>query len=337
MQYAPVVITTLNRYEHFKRCLESLERCTGADKTEVYVGLDYPPSEKYIDGWKKIDGYLRQKEQSSGFKKLIVYRRETNYFFSEKGNLKTLVSDLPQEYDSYIATEDDNEFSPCFLEYMNQNLEKYKDDSTVFSICGFLSPKEDLPSFGGYSQFMANRYVAWGVGKWKTKSVEYNAFACRNNVIKLVKSRVVRNFFEETNNEWILCGLVKMSKGGHLLGDVIVDAYLVYNNMRCVFPTISMVRNNGMDGSGQHCGATNDYDNQVMCNNFTYQINMAPQSYSLEFERRRYKTCKYKKLTSTQYLHKFSWYIYKYTGLFFEFKYAAKLKQRLFRHEKING
>ena len=46
--YAPVIIVTLNRYEHFKRCLDSLEKCTGANKTDVYVGLDYPPSEKYV-------------------------------------------------------------------------------------------------------------------------------------------------------------------------------------------------------------------------------------------------------------------------------------------------
>ena len=60
-QYAPVWIPTLNRFEHFKRCLESLERCTGADKTDVYVGLDYPPSDKYVEGWKKIDAYLAEK------------------------------------------------------------------------------------------------------------------------------------------------------------------------------------------------------------------------------------------------------------------------------------
>ena len=41
--YAPVIIPTLSRFEHFKRCWESLENCTGADKTEVFVALDYPP------------------------------------------------------------------------------------------------------------------------------------------------------------------------------------------------------------------------------------------------------------------------------------------------------
>lgn len=52
MIYSPVIIPTLNRYEHFRECLESLEHCVDADKTTVYIGLDYPPSEKHVDGWK---------------------------------------------------------------------------------------------------------------------------------------------------------------------------------------------------------------------------------------------------------------------------------------------
>ena len=52
MIFAPVIIPTLNRYEHFRKCLESLEACTGAEKTDVYVALDFPPSEKYVEGWK---------------------------------------------------------------------------------------------------------------------------------------------------------------------------------------------------------------------------------------------------------------------------------------------
>ena len=52
MKAAPVIIGTLNRFEHFHDCLESLEKCTMADETDVYVALDYPPSEKYVEGWK---------------------------------------------------------------------------------------------------------------------------------------------------------------------------------------------------------------------------------------------------------------------------------------------
>ena len=49
-EYAPILIPTLNRYEHFKRCVESLAKCTHAEKTELVIGLDYPPSERYQKG-----------------------------------------------------------------------------------------------------------------------------------------------------------------------------------------------------------------------------------------------------------------------------------------------
>ena len=93
MIYAPVIIPTLNRYEHFCKCLESLEICTGAEYTDVYMALDYPPSDKYVDGWKKVDAFLQEKEKNNNFKSLIVYRRKENYFFSDKGNLKTAIED----------------------------------------------------------------------------------------------------------------------------------------------------------------------------------------------------------------------------------------------------
>jgi hypothetical protein len=56
-----VIIPTLNKYEHFKHCIELLDRCTWADKTDVYVGLDYLPVDKYFEGWRRIDEYLRNR------------------------------------------------------------------------------------------------------------------------------------------------------------------------------------------------------------------------------------------------------------------------------------
>ena len=47
---APVIIPTLCRYDHFKRLMESLNKCTWADKTDVYIGLDYPAKEEHRDG-----------------------------------------------------------------------------------------------------------------------------------------------------------------------------------------------------------------------------------------------------------------------------------------------
>ena len=75
--FAPVIIPTLCRYDHFKQCIESLSKCTLANKTEIYVGLDYPVKEEHWDGYKKIKSYL-DSVGNMGFKKLIVIEREHN-------------------------------------------------------------------------------------------------------------------------------------------------------------------------------------------------------------------------------------------------------------------
>ena len=332
-QYAPVVIPTLNRYEHFKRCLESLEGCTGPEHTDVYVALDYPPSDKYVEGWKKMDAYLAEKEKDNGFKELIVYRRKENYFFSGKGNLKTAVDDLPQNVDRYIATEDDNEFSPCFLEYMNQNFEKYENDSSVFRICGYLPFRHKVDD-SCYSQFKADRYIAWGVGIWKTKEKDYKSFYSQENVIKIAQDKHVREYYEKDRLECILTSLMKMSKGGSMLGDVVVTSYMEYRGLRCILPTKSMVRNHGWDGSGQHGGYAAGYKEQEICTNRDYEIIEAPEQFTLDFEKQMHLDRRNRKRTLNEIAAAVTWYLYKYTGLFCEFKllhdWGKTIKNKLY-------
>lgn len=115
MKAAPVIIGTLNRFEHFHDCLESLEKCTMADETDVYVALDFPPSEKYVEGWKKIDAYLKEKESNNHFHKLIVYRRNQNCGVGgPTSNFALLHAEMRKNFEYYIISEDDNVFSPNF-------------------------------------------------------------------------------------------------------------------------------------------------------------------------------------------------------------------------------
>lgn len=58
MVYYPICIPTLCRYEKFKECIESLAHNTIASKTDLIIGLDFPPSEKYREGYEKIKEYI---------------------------------------------------------------------------------------------------------------------------------------------------------------------------------------------------------------------------------------------------------------------------------------
>ena len=246
--YAPVVIPTLNRYEHFKRCLESLERCTGAEYTDVYVGLDYPPSDKYVEGWKKIDEYLKWKETHSGFKKLYVRRRNHNCGVGVPGsNAGLLCREMETITDRYIFTEDDNEFSPCFLDFMNKALEKFKDDGRVIFVCGYTpfdyAEKESI--------YFAHQMFAWGYGSWTVKSAELRDIINLDSLAKTLtdfKASMTIYRYRPVLLSRLMDEVIKRV----FYGDVSYTCYCELYAKYCVFPSTFLVRNVGFDGSGVH-------------------------------------------------------------------------------------
>lgn len=271
--YAPVYIPTLNRYEHFKRCLESLERCTGADNTDVYIGLDYPPSEKYAEGWKLIDAYLAGKEKKNGFKNLFVRRRDHNCGVGKEGsNSSLLKQEIVERYDRYISSEDDNEFSPNFLEYINKGLELYKDDPRIMMISGY--SYMDIAGMPFDSNVVAIRKAAcWGSGYWLDKKFAHQILGSSEYRDLLLNSwsYAFRIFIKKS-----ICvnSLLNMKFKKQAYGDGLICDYLMLENKYCVFPKLSKVRNWGHDGSGFHCSnhavdtfASQDIDNS---NTFDY-------------------------------------------------------------------
>ncbi len=249
--YAPVVIPTLNRFEHFVRCIESLEKCTGADKTVVYVGLDYPPSEKYISGWKKIDSYLKKKENNHNFKKLQIIRRESNCGVGHlRSNAMLLCSEVCASHDRYIFSEDDNEFSPNFLEYINKGLELFGNNPNVIAICGYcylFDVKEATKNaYPGYN------FAGWGVGQWRDKKPEYMKVGAKDYLDNILNSwskswRVYRG-----NPAWFN-GLMEMRFKNTTYGDNMWCVDCLLYNKYSIYPKVSKVRNWGNDGTGVHC------------------------------------------------------------------------------------
>jgi len=252
MIYAPVLIPTLNRYEHLKQCLESLSRCTWADKTEVYVALDYPPQDKwdvYAPGWEICRDWLRS-VGDMGFKKLHVIEREENYGTwrpGDKGNGECLRNYISNYYDRYIYTEDDNVFSPNFLEFMDKGLEKFEDDENVYSLIGFrwyFPIKTD----GNTYMRITTDFTPWGTGYWVKKKDSINQKWFKKQLILRNVVRLYRQY-----GPGIVGSLFEFARSEHR-NDIIIDmhirAYLMITGKHVLVPTESLVKNIGCDGTG---------------------------------------------------------------------------------------
>ena len=246
-EFAPVLIPALNRYEHLKKCLSSLAKNSHALDTVLYIALDAPAREGHKDGYNKIVKYLNK---ISGFKKVIVIKRDKN--FGVPGNVWKAQDYLFKKHDAIIVSEDDNYFSPNFLDYMNKGLQIFKNRKDIFAICGYNYPI-NIPLNYPYNFYLFRGAPGWGIGLWKNK--HKNKDISVKSVKEFLKSyKNILNIIKKAN--YLLPHLFDMINKNLIAGDTAYSMNLVKNNMFCILPTISKVRNYGHDGSGVHCGST---------------------------------------------------------------------------------
>ena len=106
-QFSPVLIPTLNRYTHFKKCIISLSKCKHADKTDLIISLDFPLKDIHWEGYNKIKEFL---PKIRGFKSVYIIERKIN--FGPINNYFESRKEVLNSYDKIIFSEDDNTFSP---------------------------------------------------------------------------------------------------------------------------------------------------------------------------------------------------------------------------------
>lgn len=257
MDYAPIVIGTLNRFKHFKETIESLEKNKWAQYTNVYIGVDHPTKEEHLDGYSQIIDYV--KNHSFKFNKTNIIIRKEN--FGVARNYDDLRELAFKENGMVISTEDDNVFSPNFIEYCDTMLNLYRDSKEVIAIGGYSYPIDWKDCNSGYV-LNKNFFSAWGWATWKVKwekvkqdiTSEYLIDIVQDEKrIKKIRTNAPKSFFYLTR----MVGKKQVSAT-----DVTISIYMVDNDYCCVMPKISMVRNCGWDGSGVNCDRELIYDPQ---------------------------------------------------------------------------
>lgn len=256
MSYAPVYIPTLCRYEHFRRCIESLSACSLAKQTEVFVALDYPLKPEHQDGWKKIKSYLESAESALNFKQLHIIYRDENYgpFRNEISILEEYI--IPY-YDRWIMIQDDNEMAPSFLEYINVCLSHFENDKKVLAISGYnwsnYNIKYDNNNWYAEDVFFSE----WGYGIWRDRWLECHRKLRSQGYFKkhLYNPRsIFRKWRSGSLNMSLFLNYSMTDRYVYHVYDELMAAYMHLEGKRIIVPVISKTRNHGCDGSGLHCG-----------------------------------------------------------------------------------
>lgn len=269
MIYAPVLIPTMSRDKHFIRCVESLRKNTWAKYTDVYIGLDYPPNKKYWNGYNSICRYLDG--EFNEFASFNVLKREKNY--GAYKNMKELREMVLLRYDRFIRTDDDTEFSPNFLEYMNKGLQYSENHNEVIAVAGYSYPlkwklKDNCNAF--YVDFIS---PMWGIGFLKERYNMANQAICNGFNEMIFKTGEWRKFkYTDARLNDLVNGALSDDKNDltRRVTDIGLAVALPAKKWVVLTPVLSKVRNWGFDGTGEYCQNIGKNENKQFARTYPY-------------------------------------------------------------------
>ncbi len=257
MEYASVVIPTLNRDEHLKRCVTSLAENSMADRTVLVVSVDYPPAQKYEVGYRKVCDFLNADEDwKKRFAEVRVIFQEQN--LGPAGNTSFLFQYAAGISNRMIYTEDDNEFALNFLEYMNACLEYFEQDERVMGICGCA----DVPwkRNNDSDNVAAIKFATgYGIGFWLNRDAkmwdDVKGFMMSDDLLNRHALKTLKTRNPVLFSLYMRCVVGSRKapfwrEGELFRTDSLRSMYLHMTDRYCVAPAICKSRTWGNDGSG---------------------------------------------------------------------------------------
>jgi len=260
---APVVIFVYNRPEHTRKTIEALAENYLAKETDVFIYSDAEKNEKATENVQLTRKYIESILDKNLFKSLKIVKALQN-----KGLAKSVicgVSEIIEEFGKIIVVEDDLVTSKDFLLFMNEALEYYKKNESIWSISGYNIPI-DFPSSYNHDVYLSYRGCSWGWATWRN----------RWNKVDWAVSDYENFRYNKKQRK-------KFNLGGRDMADMLdmqmegkIDSWAIrwcYSqsklNSYTVYPVQSRIKNIGLDGSGTHSGLTNHYDINFKTDNLT--------------------------------------------------------------------
>mgnify|MGYP002623455202 CR=1 FL=1 len=250
--YAPIVVIAFNRPEVLKSTLCSLANNKIAKESDLYVFVDGPRKNK--DGEKeKVDKVIEVAKSVTGFKKIDIRLSVANKGLAE--SIIRAATEILYRCGKIILVEDDLYVSPSFLAYMNEALEKYKDDYRIMQVTGFSAR---IRNYQKYRQncYLTHRAHSWSWGTWKDRweTVDWEV----KDFDELAASKEKQKAFCEYGSD--LYGMLRGWKTGKNNSWFIRFNYSMHKQGKfSVAPIRSLIRNDGFGADATHCNTYNRY------------------------------------------------------------------------------
>lgn len=249
----PVVVSVYTRVEHFRKCVEALQRNTLAAETRLVICSDAASRLQDEAAVREVRAIARS---ITGFRRVDVIERVEN--MGAIVNAGSCFKQVLREHGAGIFMEDDVLTAPGFLAFLNEAFRCYSSDPRVVSITGYCPPIK-LPADMINDAFLLPRFKAWGMAISEANYYrlavnpdreELEAALCNGSLMRRLAMGGVD-----------LVDMLRLQVAGKINAyDVKANYYMATADLLTVYPRKSLVFNCGHDGSGLHCGASNRFD-----------------------------------------------------------------------------
>lgn len=245
--FSPIVLFVYNRPEHTKKTLEALVKNELSEYSDLYIYADGPKDNATDEQIGKIEETRLICKSIKGFKSICILESEKNKGLAQ--NIITGVTDIVNKYGRVIVLEDDIITAKYFLTYMNRALEKYENYDKAYAISGWYYPIESDKN----DAFFLSNFNCWGWATWKSKwscfkkdATYYKQVFTKQQRYKFNLDGVwdywsqIEDNYEKIINTWFIFWYASAFLYGGL----------------CLYPSRSLVKNDGCDGTGEHCNVS---------------------------------------------------------------------------------
>lgn len=234
---APIALFVYNRLDNTRQTIEFLKKNTLAAESELYVFSDGGKDEQ---SWKQVNELRNYLHTINGFKRIHLTEHKENIYIER--NVTEGITEVLKEHNSVIVLEDDICTSPVFLKYINEALEKYKDERKVMHIAGFTNL--DLKDKG--DTYFTPHMTGWGWATWKDRWQYFQRYATKEEALKGLTA-IDLQAIEYNGNFHCLQSLDRQP----IPWDICWELCIYKQKGLCLHPTHTLVKNIGIT-NGTH-------------------------------------------------------------------------------------
>lgn len=267
---APLVIFVYKRPDIAKQMLTAINKNLLVEKTDVFIFSDGSKSDSDKEKVNEVRNIIHEFSKNNNFKSVTIEESSVN-----KGLANSVINGVTKiinQYGKVIVLEDDLIASHNFLQFMNDCLEFYKDDTSVWSIGGMLGAAfKKLRHLEQYDKdiYACYRAGSWGWASWRDRwekidweMSDYDSF---------MKDRKRKKLFNRGGSD--LVGMLRMQHDGKIDSWAIRWVYYQSKeNMVSIFPCKSLIKNIGFGVDATHTSIGKNIYETECCEDYEYKL-----------------------------------------------------------------